>query len=81
MAKLERFKETHGVGMTASELAKDMGGVLRAGVSQMLHRMMAKGFVTRQLEKSAPRKRKNGEAAGRVEAWRWTVTATGRKWL
>lgn len=81
MQKLERFKEKHGRGMTVSELAKELGDKPWPSVSQMLHRMLAKDFVVRKLDTSAPRKRASGHDTGTVEAWRWTVTATGRKWL
>lgn len=82
MSLLERFKVKHGKGMTVTELATALGGIRRSGVAEMLNRMRAKNFVTRKLDTSAPRTRaSNGGNAGQVEAYRWTVTAEGRKWL
>jgi predicted ArsR family transcriptional regulator len=77
MRKLERFKEKHGKGMTASELAKHFG-VLRQGMAQMLERMRKKDFVTRTVDTSAPRKREDGGNAGVALAYRYMVTAKGR---
>jgi len=80
MRKLDRFKEKHGKGMTVSELAEHFG-VLRQGMAQMLERMRKKEFVTRTVDTSAPRKREDGGNAGVALAYRYTVTAKGRKWL